>query len=89
MKTELRIDSILSVLAISLALAIGCVQTCIPAANPLVIAQNSVAVPPLITTAPPQRRAFTRRIPLIGRVESQASVELIALVAGRVEAIAV
>jgi RND family efflux transporter MFP subunit len=89
MKIELRIAWILTVLLASLTFTIGYVQTCIPAASPLVIAQNQVAVPPLITTAQPQWRAVTRRAPWIGTVETQASVELIALVAGRVEAIAV
>jgi len=88
MKIDLRNDLILSALATSLTFAMGYVQTCIPAANPQVIAQSQVAVPPLIATAPPVRRVFSRRVPWIGTVESQASVELIALVSGRVEAIA-
>ena len=39
----------------------------------------------LIATAPPARRTFTLQVPWIGTVESQASVELTALMAGRVE----
>jgi len=42
---------------------------------------------PLITSALPARRTFSLRIPLIGKVESRASVELTALMAGRVEVI--
>ena len=45
------------------------------------------AVSSLITTAHPVMRVFTLRVPWIGTVEPQASVELIALVAGRVEAV--
>ncbi len=41
----------------------------------------------LIGTAPPTLRTFTLRVSWIGTVESQASIELTALVAGRVEAI--
>ena len=45
------------------------------------------AAQPLITTALPTLRTFTLRVPWIGTVETQASVELTALVAGRVEVI--
>jgi len=41
----------------------------------------------LNATALPARRTFTRRIPLIGVVETQAAVTLTALTAGRVETI--
>ena len=42
----------------------------------------------LISTAYPSRRTFTLQVPWVGTVESQASIELTALVAGRVESIA-
>jgi len=48
---------------------------------------SSAAVRSLISTAQPVRRNFTLRIPWVGTVESQSSVELTALVAGRVETI--
>jgi len=48
---------------------------------------SSPATRPLITTALPERRTFTLRVPWIGTAEAQASVELTALVAGRVEVI--
>jgi RND family efflux transporter MFP subunit len=48
---------------------------------------SSPAARPLITTALPALRTFTLRVPWIGTVETRASVELTALVAGRVEVI--
>jgi RND family efflux transporter MFP subunit len=48
---------------------------------------TSSAAPPLITTARPAKRAITLRVPWIGTVESQNSVELTVLVPGRVEVI--
>jgi RND family efflux transporter MFP subunit len=42
---------------------------------------------PLITTAHPALRVFTRHTPWIGTVEAKTSVELTALVAGRIEQI--
>jgi RND family efflux transporter MFP subunit len=49
--------------------------------------ETSPAAPPLITTARPTKRAFTLRVPWIGTVESQNSVELTVLVPGRVEVV--
>lgn len=52
------------------------------------LASNSLPTPDsLISTAHPVLRTFTLRVNWIGTVESQASIELTALVAGRVEAI--
>jgi RND family efflux transporter MFP subunit len=52
------------------------------------IASNSSPVSrSLITTAVPSRRTFRLQVPWIGTVESQASIELAALMAGRVEII--
>ncbi|PNU20520.1 hypothetical protein C2E25_07315 [Geothermobacter hydrogeniphilus] len=48
---------------------------------------SSSAPGPLISTAYPAKRTFTRKVPWVGTLESQASIELTALVAGRVEAI--
>ena len=59
----------------------------ISAVKPPVAVETQPASPPLITTARPAMRIFTLRAPWIGTVEPQASVELAALVAGRVEAI--
>jgi membrane fusion protein (multidrug efflux system) len=42
---------------------------------------------PLIVTSQPVKRGFSRRVPWIGTAESQGMVRLMALVAGRVEAI--
>lgn len=53
----------------------------------LVTLDTLPAVPPLITTARPAMRLFTLRVPWIGTVEPQASIEVTALVAGRVEVI--
>jgi RND family efflux transporter MFP subunit len=58
-----------------------------PASGNLVPTNSSPADQPLITTAQPAIRTFTRRVPWIGTVEPKASVELTALVAGRVVAI--
>jgi cobalt-zinc-cadmium efflux system membrane fusion protein len=57
-------------------------------ANAPPVTPSSPAAPALITTAHPQRRSFTREVPWIGVVESRASVELTAPVAGRVTRIA-
>lgn len=52
------------------------------------ITTDSSPVPePLISTAYPDKRTVTHQVPWVGTVESQASVKLTALVAGRVEAI--
>ena len=51
-------------------------------------ATSSAAAPALITTARPQIRSFEQNVPWIGDVESRASVELTAPVAGRVARIA-
>jgi len=48
---------------------------------------SSYAPESLISTAHPTKRTFTFQVPWVGTVESQASIELTALVAGRVEAI--
>lgn len=51
-------------------------------------ASDSSSVPEsLISTAYPAKRTFTLQVHWVGTVESQASIELTALVAGRVEAI--
>ena len=51
-------------------------------------ASDSSSIPEsLIRTAHPTRRTFTLQVPWLGTVESQASIELVALVAGRVESI--
>ncbi|ORJ61302.1 efflux RND transporter periplasmic adaptor subunit [Geothermobacter hydrogeniphilus] len=52
------------------------------------IATDSSSAPePLISTAYPTKRTFTLQVHWVGTVESQVSIELTALVAGRVEAI--
>jgi RND family efflux transporter MFP subunit len=89
MKVKLWIALILTVLLASLALTYWYMKTRIPAAKSLAAIQTQAAVPPLITTAQPRLHAFTLRVPWIGTVEPQASVELIALVAGRIEVIEV
>lgn len=58
-----------------------------PATESLVPSNSSPAAQPLIATARPILRTFTLRLPWIGTVEAQASIELTALVAGRVEII--
>jgi RND family efflux transporter MFP subunit len=72
-----------------IGLALTCWYVKPPGSTPgnLVPLDSSPAAQPLITTAPPTLRAFTLRVPWIGTVESQTSVELTALVAGRVEII--
>ncbi len=50
-------------------------------------AKTLPAIPPLLTTAVPTTRVFLLRLPWIGAVQSRASVELPALVAGRIESI--
>jgi membrane fusion protein (multidrug efflux system) len=57
------------------------------AAGNVASSTSSPVVQPLITTALPVRRTFTLRVPWIGTVETRASVELTALVSGRVEVI--
>jgi RND family efflux transporter MFP subunit len=58
------------------------------AATENVASSNSSPIArPLITTAHPALRTFTRRTPWIGTVEAKTSVELTALVAGRIEQI--
>jgi RND family efflux transporter MFP subunit len=57
-------------------------------AESLAAVKSSPALPQLITTARPARRSFTLSVPWIGIVESQASVELTAMAAGRIEVIA-
>jgi len=52
------------------------------------VTPSTSAAPALITTALPQRRSFAREVPWIGVVESRASVELTAPVAGHVTRIA-
>lgn len=47
----------------------------------------SSAVPPLIVTSNPGRHTFSADIPCIGVVQSQASIELLAQLSGRVETI--
>lgn len=51
------------------------------------VSDSSPAPESLITTAYPTKRTFTLQVRWVGTVESQASIELIALVAGRVDAI--
>lgn len=58
-----------------------------PADSSSVTVDTSQANGSLITTALPVRRTFTRKIPWIGTVEARSSVELVALVPGRVETI--
>jgi RND family efflux transporter MFP subunit len=57
-------------------------------ARPQPAATSSAAAAALITTARPQIRTFTQIVPWIGAVESRASVELTAPMAGRVALIA-
>jgi RND family efflux transporter MFP subunit len=57
------------------------------AAGNVASSTSSPVVRTLITTALPARRTFTLRVPWIGTVETRASVELTALMAGRVEVI--
>jgi RND family efflux transporter MFP subunit len=89
MKVTLRIALFLAVLLAGLAAAYWHMKARIPAAAPSAALQTQAVVPPLITIAQPRLQAFTLRVPWLGAVEPQASVELIALVAGRVEAIEV
>jgi RND family efflux transporter MFP subunit len=87
MKVKHCITLVLGVSLAGMALTYWYVTTRSSAVKPLATMEIEPAIPPLITTARPTIRAFRVRVPWIGTVESQGSVELTALVAGRVEAI--
>jgi RND family efflux transporter MFP subunit len=87
MKVKHCISLVLAVSLTGMALTYWHVTTRGSAVKPLAAMETRPAIPPLITIARPAMRVFTLRVPWIGTVESQASVELTALVAGRVEVI--
>jgi RND family efflux transporter MFP subunit len=79
----------LVVATVSVVLTYWCLKIWAPAAEGHAAAQHESAIPPLLSTSQPATRAFVTRAPWIGTVETQALVDLTALVAGQVEAIAV
>jgi RND family efflux transporter MFP subunit len=85
MKIKHRKALILTVSLIAILLAYGYVKIHSSTVESIATVKNSPALPRLITTVRPVMRQFTLRVPWIGTVESRASVELIAQVAGRVE----
>jgi RND family efflux transporter MFP subunit len=87
MKIKHRTALILTVSLIAILLAYGYVKIHSSTVESIATIKTSPALPPLITTARPVMRQFTLRVPWIGTVESRASVELIAQVAGRIEVI--
>jgi len=87
MKLKHCIVYILAASFASMALTYGYVKTNGTNSQPQSIAAASAVLPALITTARPEIRSFSLGVPWIGAVESRASIELTALVAGRVELI--
>jgi RND family efflux transporter MFP subunit len=87
MKIKHRIVLVLAFSLAGMALTYWYVRSQDSTVKPLAAMEFQPAVPPLITTARPTMRLFALRVPWIGTVEPRASVELTALVAGRVEAI--
>ena len=87
MKVKYWIALILAVSLAGMAITYEYMKTRCSAVKPLATIETQPAVPLLITTARPAMRAFALRVPWIGTVEPQASVELTALVTGRVEVI--
>jgi len=87
MKVKHCIALVLAVSLSGMAMTYWYVKTRSSAMKPHATIETQLAVPPLITTALSAMRVFTLRVPWIGTVESQASVELTALVAGRIEVI--
>jgi len=87
MKIKHRTALILTVSLIGIPLTYGYVKTHSSTVESNATIKTSPALPPLITSARPVMRQFTLRVPWIGIVESRASVELIAQVAGRIEVI--
>lgn len=73
----------------SVVLTYCCLKVWAPDAEGRATVQRESAIPPLLSTSQPAMRAFVARASWIGTVETQASVELTALVAGQVEAIAI
>ncbi|SPD73941.1 hypothetical protein PITCH_A2030085 [uncultured Desulfobacterium sp.] len=87
MKSKNYITLIVAVFISGMVLAYWYMNHRGAASGNLVSSNYSPAAQPLITTAQPALRTFTLRVPWIGTVESQASVELTALTAGRIEVI--
>jgi membrane fusion protein (multidrug efflux system) len=87
MKVKHCIVMVLAVSLAGMALTYWYATTRSSAMNSTATVKTQPAVPPLITTARPTIRTFEVNVPWIGTVESQASVELTALIAARVEAI--
>lgn len=88
MKIKLGMVLLLVAIIIGMALAYGYAKSRMAGMRPQPAVPSSAAGPGLITTAHPQRRSFTRRVPWIGEVASRAWVELTAPMAGRVAMIA-
>lgn len=85
-----RLRWIGALLLIGIAAGAWLARTYLWSATPYVDPQGTDiahGVPPLIATTQPVIRSISSEIPWIGFVESQASVELVALVEGRVESI--
>jgi RND family efflux transporter MFP subunit len=87
MKIKHCITLMLVAIALTAALTFWYVSTRVSAVKPLNTVRTQAGVDALITTSRPAVRVFALRVPWIGTVESRASVELTALVAGRIEII--
>ncbi len=86
MKARYWVGLVVVVVVISVALMLRYLRVHASAVHPN-IPQTVPATAPLIETAQPAMRTFALRVPWIGTVEAQTSVQLTALVAGRVEEI--
>jgi RND family efflux transporter MFP subunit len=87
MKVKPRFPAILGVLLILLLLAGGAATRARAEKRPAGTAAGPEGVSPLLVTALPVKRRFTRTVPWIGRVESRAAVVLSAQLDGRVVAL--
>jgi membrane fusion protein (multidrug efflux system) len=87
MKVKHCIVLVLTVSLASMAMTYWYMKTRSSAVKPHATMETRLAVPPLIRKALPTKRAFTLHVPWFGTVESKASVELTALIPGRVEVI--
>jgi multidrug efflux pump subunit AcrA (membrane-fusion protein) len=82
--------SILLVLAVSVvgsALTYWYMNSRSWAVAPVAAMETKPAASLVVTTAQPAKRLFTLRVPWIGTVEPKAAVAVVALAAGRVDAI--
>jgi RND family efflux transporter MFP subunit len=87
MKVKHSLILVLIVLLCGMALIYWYIKTRSSTEKPSAVMETQLTIPKVITTATPVVRTFSLSVPWIGIVESQSSVELPALVAGRVEAI--